>query len=158
MAFDLSRFRETKYQPRTGTVKVPALGGLFSEGSEPVFTVRGVTGQELGLIKEAEGKRRDALQIAGRLMSAGGGEQKAEAVLEALGFNDKLAPDTATRLELLMVAAVDPKLERKDAIKLCRTFPIEFYSVTTKILELTGQGQDPGESSGSGETPPSEPR
>ena len=47
MTFDLNRFRAADLSPRQVTVPVPDLAFFFPEGVKPVWTVRGLTGEEI---------------------------------------------------------------------------------------------------------------
>ena len=83
-------------------------------------------------------------------------KDKTEAVKGLMGVNETPA-DIAKRLEWLVLASVDPPCTLDLAVRLCETFPIEFYQLTNKIYELTGRGQVPGKQPPSGEIPKSEP-
>jgi hypothetical protein len=65
--------------------------------------------------------------------------------------------DVAKRIEHLVLGSVDPVCTPDLAVRLCETYPVEFYQLTTKILELTGKGQEPGKSKRSGKTAMSGP-
>lgn len=151
MAFNLQKFQSTKFTPRTAEVEVKDLAGWFAEGDAPVFTVRGLTGTELAMVNEAVARNRSRAAIAEGLLSK---DQTAQisAVRELLGVGCSVPDDLAKRLEMLVLASVAPKFDQPGAVRLAETFPVEFYSLTNKITELTGQGQDPGKPKPSSES------
>ena len=156
MAFDAKKFLKEKFTSRTEAVSVPDLAAWFPEGDEPLWTVRGLTGQELGRANEAAEKNRNIAAILEGLV-AGGDKEKSQAVKDLLGIGGGVPQDIAKRLELLAIGSVDPPCTLDLAVKLCEAYPIEFFQLTTKISELTGRGQLPGKQKPSGETAGSGP-
>ena len=147
--FDVKAFMRTKYQSRIVEVPVPDLRDFFAEGADPVWKVRGLTGQELGRANEAVEKNRTVAAIVKGL--AGQSEkEKIQAIQSLLGTGSGAPDDVAKRIELLTMGSVDPPCSQDLAVKLCEVFPVEFYQLTTKILELTGKGHEPGKSKPSG--------
>jgi len=155
MAFDQKLFMKTKFTAREEAVPVPELKAFFGE-DEPVWTVRGLTGVELGLANEAAEKNKNISAILEGLLSQTT-KEKTEAVKELIGTTGKTPQDVAKRLEMLMVGSVDPEVDLEFALKLCECYPIEFFQLTNKITRLTGKGKVPGKLPGSGETQPSGP-
>ena len=51
---------------------------------------------------------------------------------------------------MLVACSVSPACTEQTAIKLAATFPTVFYSLTTKIIELTGLGHEVGKQKASG--------
>jgi len=156
MSFDAKKFLKTKFTARTEPVPVPDLQTFFAEGEKPVWTVRGLTGQELGRTNEAAEKNRNVAAILEGLISADA-KEKAQAVKELLGVGGSTPADIAKRLECLVIGSVDPPCTLDLAVRLCETFPVEFFQITNVITKLTGQGQLPGKQPPSGGTPKSGP-
>lgn len=155
--FDAKRFMKTKWQPRTEDVPVPGLKGFFPEGENPVWKVRGLTGQEIGQANEAPDNFKTMAAAVEALAGAQAMKEKVSAIRDLLGLGGKTPADVAKRLEHLVLGSVDPPCTLDLAVKLCEAFPIEFFELTNKILRLTGLGQMPGKQPPSGEIPKSEP-
>lgn len=151
MAFNEKKFMNTNFTPRTKDVKVPDMKDFFDKDSEPVFRVRGLTGNELARVHEAVHKHRDVAGLISGLLS-GQSQEKIDSIRTALGVTDDVPAEIARRLEMISIASVDPKITLEVAVKFCEIYPIEFYSVTGTISELTGEGQIPGKPKPSGET------
>jgi len=151
MAFDEKKFMKTNFQPRTQEVPVPDLKDYFSPDEKPIFTVRGLTGPELAHTQEAAAKQQNISALIDGLLSGHTGE-KVEAIRKAMGITDDVPSDIAKRLEMLTIASISPKVTLEVAVKLCDTYPIEFYEITNTITKLTGKGQVPGKPKPSGET------
>jgi hypothetical protein len=156
MAFDLKKFSNAVFSPREELVDVPDLHEFFPEGEKPQIKVRGLDGQELARVHDALSKNKNIGKLIDGLLSSQSTEMLA-AVQEAIGVTDKTPNEIAKRLEMLVIASVEPKFTMDMAVKFCRVWPIEFYSVTTTISKLTGQGMMPGKSKPSGTTPESKP-
>ena len=135
---------------------VPDLQAFFPEGAKAVWTVRGLTGQEVGWAAEAADRNKTIGAILEGL-TAEAAKDKAEALKDLLGIGGNTSADIAKRLEHLTVGSVDPKCTLDLAVRICEVFPIEFYQITNTIMLLTGQGQMPGKQPPSGETPKSAP-
>ena len=132
---------------------VPALKEFFGK-AEPLWTVRGLTGQEVGQTKEAAAKNKNLTAIVEAI--AGQQKEKVQGIKDALGIG-KIPDDIAQRVAQLEAGSVKPKCDTEMALKLCEHFPVEFYNLTNEILRLTGQGSEPGKPKGSTPTPESEP-
>lgn len=156
MPFDAKKFLKTKWTPRIEEVPVPDLAAFFPDGAKPVWKVRGLTGQELGRSNEAAERNKNVAAILEGI-SSGVAKEQTEAVKELLGVGGATPQDIARRLEHLTLGSVDPKCPPDLAIRLCETFPVEFFQITNRIVQLTGQGQMPGKPQPSGETPKSAP-
>jgi len=153
MSFDAKKFKKTKFQTRTEDVPVKDLSAFFGEGETYVWTVRGLTGQELGRTKEAAARNKNFSAILEALESASKSE-KVKGLKKALGV-DEVPQAIAERIEQLVLGSVEPACDTDLALMLCERFPVEFYALTNKILELTGKGMEPGKPKGSGGTPES---
>lgn len=149
MSFDAKAFSRAKFEARTATVEVPELAE-YNAGSPVPFVVRGLTGNELYHVKGAA--ERDGQVKALIDAVTGSGKEQVKAIRDAFGLSDELHAEHVKRLEMLIVAAVDPTVDRPMAVKLAAAYPVAFGRLTDKILELTGMGQVPGKQKGSGET------
>jgi hypothetical protein len=110
----------------------------------------------VGRSAEAAGRNKNIAAILEGLMSPEA-KEKSLAVKELLGVGDAVPDDIAKRLEHLALGSVDPPCPLDLAVRLCTSFPIEFYTLTNKIMELTGKGQVPGKQPPSGEIQKSAP-
>lgn len=156
MAFNLDKFNSTDFHPREAEVEVADLAMFFDDGEAPVWRVRGLSGPELGRVNEAQARNRDRQAIAAGLLS--GKESEMTEAIRALVGEGGVPDDIAKRLEMLVVGSVSPEITHTTAVRLAEAFPIEFYQLTTRITELTGQGAEPGKRKRSSGTRTSEPR
>jgi len=145
MPFDAKKFLKTKWTARAEEVPVPDLAAFFPDGAKPVWKVRGLTGQELGRANEAAERMKNVAAILEGLAS-GAAKEQTEALKDLLGVGGQTPQDIAKRLEHLVIGSVDPKCTPDLAVRLCETFPVEFFQITNRIVQLTGQGQLPGNS------------
>ena len=147
MAFDKSRFLAQRMVPREDFVKVPDLAEFFDNGDDPLWKVRGLTGQELGKAQVATDKNKDIRAILEGLSS----KNSKRITASIKGLVDPDTPvDVAKRIAMFSMGSVDPPGSEELAIKVCREFPVDFFTITTKILELTGRGHTAGELKPSG--------
>ena len=149
--FDAKKFMKTKFTPRTADVPVPEMRDFFPEGVKPLWKVRGLTGQEMGRANEAADRNKNMSAILDGLTGEAS-KEKAEAVKALLGIGGTTPADIAKRLEWLVIGSVSPKCTPDLAVKICEVYPIEFYTITNKIMFLTGKGQMPGKQPPSGGT------
>lgn len=152
---NLQRFLDAALVPRQMDVDVAELvGTLFDEGEKPVWTVRGLTAAELGRAKQAGVEGLDTVKALVAAMAGDG--DKAMQIRKAFGLsNDDVPQDISYRIEMLAAGSVSPALgvaNRDVAVKLAEAFPITFYDLTNKILNLTGQGAELGKPKRSGKT------
>lgn len=147
--FDSKAFMRTKFAPRIEEVHVPDLAEWYPEGTQPVWKVRGLTGHELGQANEAADRNRSVRAIVEALAGQSDSE-KVGAIRNLLGVGTDAPQDIAKRIEHLTIGSVDPVCSQEMAVRLCESRPVEFYLLTTKILELTGKGKDSGKSKPSG--------
>ena len=104
------------------------------------WTVRGMTACEIAQVNESIEKNRNLDLIATALASSA---DKLDALKEVLGTLAEDTPlDFMRRISRLVICSVDPVIDTAAAIKFSEAYPIEFQLLTTKILELTGQGMD----------------
>jgi hypothetical protein len=139
--FDLKKFRNAKFEPRTEDVSVPDLKDFFEEGAEPLWRVRNLSGHELGQVNEAAERNKNLSVVLEALVSSNA-KEKAEAVKELVGLSEETPNDVARRLEMLSLGSVEPAVDHETAVRLCTHFPIEFYALTNAIIKLTGQGSE----------------
>jgi hypothetical protein len=141
MDFDLKKFKGAKFEPRVEAVPVPDLKDFFKEGTESVWKVRGLTGNELGQVNEAEEKNKNLAAIIDGLISPNM-KDKVDALKAELGLDDKAPNSVVRRLTMLTLGSVDPAVDHETSVKLCATFPIEFINLTNRITILTGKGAE----------------
>jgi len=152
MAFDVNKFMSARLVPRTESVPVPDLKDFFEGKDKPVWTVRGITGNELGRANEAAARNKNIAAILEGLVS-GKNADKVNSVRKLLGTGEGDVPDDiAKRIEMLKIGSVDPVCDLDLALKMCKAFPVEFFQLTNKITNLTGQGHEPGKAPPSGKT------
>ena len=150
--FDSKSFKKEKFKPRTDDVAVPDLKRWFKKGAKVVWKVRGLSGKEVGATKMAAAKNKSLAGIMEMLKSANVSEKTGamEAIMD-LG-KDRITDDIAERLEQMVTGSVKPKCDLDLAIKICESFPVDFYNITNRILKLTGLGMVPGEPKGCGKS------
>ncbi len=134
--FDPQAFTQSKFVVRTAVVPVPDLAAWFTDGEPAQFEVRGLTGNEMAICNEAATKRTNIEMIITALKLT---DEHAKALQKLLGTTEDVPGEIAKKLEMLNI--VFPGLGFPVWIKLCDTFPMVFYQLTNKILELTGQGK-----------------
>lgn len=138
MPFNPDKFLATKLEARRKAVPVPALSGWFDEGEEPIWTVRGLTSNELNAAIEAKARRASIDNVIDALAN----NDQAQAVREMIGLTKGSPAEIVKRLEMLVLGSVLPKIELPLAVKLAEAFPIEFLTLTNEITALTGMGFD----------------
>lgn len=141
MSFDKKAFLKTEFEPRVEAVSVPDLKQYFSEGSEPLWKVRNLSGHEMGRVNEAAARNRAMSSIIEGIVSPDA-KDKAEAIRASLGLDDSTPPDIVRRIEMLTLGSVDPAVDQELAVKLCTHYPVEFFDLTNVITRLTGQGSE----------------
>lgn len=141
MAFKIQDFKSAPFEYRVDEVQVPELKPFFENGDDLVWKVRGLTGQELGKANEAADRNRKISSVVEGVLSRSA-KKMAQAVKHVV--DPDTPQDIAKRLEHMITGSVEPECDLELARKICERYPIEFYSITNKILELTGQGQLPG--------------
>lgn len=157
MSFNVDKFQQTSFTQRKEAVPVKELKPFFDGEGEPIWTVRGLNGEELALIDEAEEKAKNLLAMTTAMVGADQ-KEKVEALREMVGVSEKTPISLIRRLEILILGSVEPKVDRQLAVKLAECYPMEFKLLYLTILKLSGKGKVPGKLPGSGMTPKSEPR
>jgi len=145
MSFDLERFRGASLAPRQLTVPVPDLMPFFADGVEPVWVVRGLTGEEIARCKESSARHTTiAAAVQALANSAAAKAETVDALQTLIGFGTDVPDDLAQRFDQLTFGSVEPVIDRATAVKLFAGYPIVAYTLTNKILEMTGLGPDLG--------------
>lgn len=148
MGFDIKKFQKAEFAHREEKVNMDALKDFFDD--KPEFTVRGLTGEEMARVNEAQSKQKNLSAIVDAL-AANADTEKIKGLREAVGLTDDDVPgDLARRIEMLRLGCVDPELDERDAVKVFKVAPVDAYGATNTILQLSGQGMRPGESKSSG--------
>jgi len=150
MGFDFNKLVNGQFVPREEILTLPDLKEFFLEGEIPEFVVRGLTGHEFGRVQEAVERNKGLSEILDGLTSAIQ-KEKIEALKASIGLSEKTPNEIVKRIQLLILGSVNPKFEQDSAVRFCKYFPIEFYQLTNRITELTGQGHIPGKPKPSGE-------
>lgn len=140
--FDTKKFMTTHFLPREEDVPVPDMKDFFEEGKEPVWRVRGLTGQELGVANETVERNRRPLAEVLEKMVASLSVKDVEAAAEKVKDPDRITDEIAKRLEMFVIGSVSPKASMELAIKVCKVNGVEFFEITNVINRLTGLGQE----------------
>ena len=163
---------KAQFQPRTAEVDVISLAQYFEDltteqtewlelapmerlklvndgGIKQTFPwkVRGQTSSEVCRAMEAS---QNSSRIGNVVDAISANKDQKDSIKTALGISNDTPADIIKRLEQLVVCSVDPVIDLPFANKLAESFPIEFYLLTNKIIELTGLGMDLKKSSTSG--------
>jgi len=148
---DLQKFINANFANREASVAVPALAEFFPDGCDPVWTVRGLTAAEMARANEAISSHAAIKKVVEAIAA---GADKAKTVMDTLGLTgDEVPADISRRIEMLAAGSVWPALgadHRDVAVRLAESFPVVFFELTNKILELTGQGAEVGKRKPSG--------
>jgi hypothetical protein len=137
MTFNAEAFTAAEFTARTESVTVPQLAEFFGDGAPPVFVVRGLSASELQRALEA-GTRQNGIDVVVKAIAS----QKDQVALirQALGLSADVPGEVAKRMEMLVQGCVTPKLTHAAAAKLAEVCPIEFYDLSNRVTQLTGQG------------------
>ena len=142
--FDLERFRAASLAPREARVPVPDLAHWFADGEEAVWAVRGLTGEEIARSNEASQRSALVANAVAALAAAASKEDQVEGLKTLIGYGDETPADLARRFDHLVFGSVEPKVDREIVVRLFQSYPTVGYTLTNKILELTGLGPDLG--------------
>lgn len=137
-SFDATAFMKEKFVPRTAQIKVDVLQKYFG-ANDPFWVVRGQTANEVALGYEITKKRQNLEAV---VKAIGNNADAVEKIKSAIGVSDETPDDIMKRLEQLKTCSIDPVIDLPVAVRLAETFPVEFYLITNKIIELTGLGMD----------------
>lgn len=140
--FSAKDFMRAEFRPRTKDVEVPDLMAFFdADGAQAVWSVRGLTANELARARDAKSKNQNVMALATAL-THGSSDEKVNAVRDAFGYGDDVHHEVAYRLELLSMGSVEPECPLDMAVRLAERFPVTFWTLSTAVLDLTGQGQE----------------
>jgi len=160
MGFNAERFGQDTLAPRTRVVPVPELATWFDTGDAAVFTVRGLSADELAKAKDAHAMH---LRKSGLLQALEQSNPDPELIAEEFkkaiaGSAEDKHSQIAMRQEMLRLALVEPKLDESAIAKLAQHYALALYRLSDAINDLTGLGSEalkkPKRSSA---TAPSEP-
>jgi len=140
MPFKLKEFNQAKFHARTEFVRVVELKDFFDEGEEPGFEVKGLTGIEYAQVESEVKANKDIEKIVSGLLS-GKAEDVSTSLKDIMGTGDNVPDELARRLAFFEKGCVKPEGSLELAKKICERFPIDFYAITNKIVNLTGSGQ-----------------
>ena len=146
MPFDIKKFETAAFKDRVEEVHVPRLAIFFNsddknEKEKPVWKVRGLTGEESAIAKQAVSENKNIEAI---LEAIGSKSKKnlVEGVKELAGLSsDKVPDELVQRYSWLEHGSVDPICSHELAMKLAMNFPEDFFLLTNKIMQLTGAGR-----------------
>lgn len=153
MSINMDSFRQAKFGDRTEAVPVPDMAYMFDAdkgpkgGKKPVkaeWVVRGLTAAELHQSAMAAQGRGVAEMLVTAISDASIPKaNRGKAVADALGLSGEDVPEEIKkRMEMLVIATVGvDDFTIADAATLQTRHPIEFMTITNKIVNLTGQGQ-----------------
>lgn len=139
MSFDTQKFAAAKWVHRTQAVEVPELAAFFPEGEPAVFTVRGLSADEIYKIRSAS-SRAKLLEGIAEGLAEGSKSGTARAIAEALGAQGVLDPATPRAMETLILGCVDPPCDLDLARLLADKHGLIFVRLNDAIMALTGQG------------------
>ena len=140
MGFDIKKFEATTFNDRTETIQVPRLKMFFGEGEVAEWKVRGLTGVESAIAKEAVRKNSN-IEAVIKAISSAKASDVVEGVKEIVGITDNVPDEIVQRYSWLTQGSVDPICTHEIAMKLGSNFPEDFFLLTNKIIGLTGEGR-----------------
>jgi hypothetical protein len=140
MAFDLDKFESATFTDRTEEVPVPRLKAFFGKKDKAVWVVRGLTGVESAIAKQAVAMNSNVDAVL-KALGSKVGKDIAEAAEELTGSADKVPDEMVQRYSWITQGSVDPKCSHSMAMKLAKNYPEDFYLITNKIMQLTGAGR-----------------
>ena len=144
MGFNADKFQTANFAPRTFDVLVHDLKDFFDEGDKLVWTVRGLTGPELGKVNEASTQNKALSELVEGILSENL-TTKIEAIKESLGLTDSVPDEVVRGIMQIRLGSIEPECTQEMAVRLADTHPVVFYTLWRKIIELTGMGQSLGE-------------
>jgi hypothetical protein len=143
MSFNIEKFETTNFKDRVEGVPVPRLKAFFDlkKDESPVWKVRGLTGLESAMAKQAVSENQNIDAI---LAAIGSKVKKdlVDGIKELTGVGSEKVPDELVqRYSWLEKGSVDPVCTHDTAMKMAENFPEDFYLLTNKIMQLTGAGR-----------------
>ncbi|MBF0140071.1 MAG: hypothetical protein HQL74_07310 [Magnetococcales bacterium] len=141
--FDTKAFLTARFTDREADIELPGLEEWMPGGKTAVFTVRGLTGEEVARVREAVELNSSIDAVASKV--SGFGQYAAGLLMNVFGMMDPVGgsvPDGHVYfIAVVRQGCVSPKLDQEMAVKFGREYPIQFGMVAKKILELTGLGR-----------------
>jgi NADPH-dependent glutamate synthase beta subunit-like oxidoreductase len=142
MGFDVAKFETATFEDRTESIPVPILARFFDEGAEPVWVVRGLTGMECALAKQAVRASKNLEVAVESLLEGKLNKKNIKELKAALGFSsDNVPEELVQRYTWIECGSVNPVCSHEMAMKLAVNFPEDFFDITNKIMGLTGDGR-----------------
>lgn len=135
--FLTEKFAQAKFEPRTEEVEVPLLKEFFSEGQEPKFIIKGLNAIELNAAIEANNKQKSIDNVIKAISTD---RDQINSIRKALGVSNDTPGEIAKRIEAMVLGCVSPTLNHAQVVKFSENFPLEFFDITNRIFNLTGQG------------------
>jgi hypothetical protein len=140
---DLTKFEQTSFKDRTEAVPVAELKAFFEEDEKPIWTIKGLTAQELSIVTNAVAANagREKLMTA---ITSGSSEEKVDAIRQAMSIlkvSDNIPDDLCKRHITVVMGSVDPVCSEEMAVKIGTNFPTILYQLSQKIYALTGLGR-----------------
>lgn len=151
MGFDSEKFMATNFIPREDVVKVDDLKDFFDDKKKPEWKIRGLKGVEIARARESAEKNKKLKSIIEGIVSENN-KKLTEAIKDLIGNPADVPQDIAYRVETLIAGSIEPSADYPLAVKLCEVYPIEFYDITNRIIQLSGKGHIPGKAQPSGKT------
>ena len=143
--FNIEKFRSADFRDRTEKVPVPELKDFFEPDETELFwTIRGLDGHEVAVTNLAVAQNKAIGKLVDGILS-GKLSEKIDAIKESMGLSGKTPDDLARRIKMLELGSVDPKISESDSVLFAKVYPETFFSLTNKILILTGKGKKLGE-------------
>lgn len=147
MGFDIGKFTAARFQDRVKSIPVPRLQAFFfndekeDEAPEAVWKVRGLTGLESAVAKQATADSRNLEAIIDAI-GTNIKSDKIAGIKELAGVGTENVPeDLVQRYSWLVQGSIEPECSQQMALKLAQNFPEDFYLITNMIIQLTGQGR-----------------
>ena len=143
MGFNQGAFMQQQFEPRTVQVPVPMLTDWFDGEEKPVWTVRGLTAEEVARCNEGANVQKT---LASLVEAIGTNKLTVEEVKTQLGIsNNEVPEDTILRIERILVGTVLPEgetLDRAVVVKLAMTRVGVFMLLSNKVMEQTALGME----------------
>lgn len=142
MSFDTSKFLAINFKDRTAEVPVSELASFFDKDEKPIWIVKCLSAEDIARANDEVRQNTDIGAIVSALLSAQS-KEKAEAVKELIDIprKEKAPDDVVKRIAHLIYGSVSPVCSRDLAVKIGVNFPVTFYKLTNRILELSGKGR-----------------
>ena len=138
---DTKKFLKTKFEHRTHDYPVPQLAEWFDENEPHIWTVRGLSGIELGRCLENGERKKTANAYNLEAMTMSDPAATMAIIQELFANRDDVPERISTRIEYLIEGSVNPKCDLELALQLMKFNGVLASAIANKILELSGKGQ-----------------